>query len=282
MSAKRIALHPLVMLNLSDHYIRHQQQSTAVANGRLLGVLLGNEGKDGSLQLINSFEFAFQDDGVPDLSYLQTRLEQQSVILPNEYLVGVYEIKQKHELKPSVEILQLHDLLKEYNVDLVTLVFNPELSLKKFTNQKFVKIYDNQLNDLKYNVDTKEAEKVAVDTVLDVKDVENEDELNKATDQIESQSFILKTLHSKIELILEYLTKTDPASTPGYYDILRQVNSFISKVKFKQNDDIKTKLIDLETDYNMLISLGTMNDTIKGLDSINLDLKKYDSQPMTE
>lgn len=274
MSSKRIALHPLVMLNITDHYNRLKQNVEA---SKWIGVILGNEDHDGTLQLVNSFEFAFLKDDSPDLSYLQTRLEQQSVILPNEYLVGVYEVMKNDDLKPSEDVLQLHQLLKGYNVDLVTLVFNPSNALKKFTNQKFVRIYNNHLEELKYDVSTKEAEKIAVDTVLDVKDVDHEDELNKATEQLESQSFILDTLHSKIELIIAYLNEVDP-STPGYYDILRQINSFISKSKYKQDEPVKMKLVDLETDYNMLISLGTLNDTIKGLDSVNLDLKKYDGQ----
>lgn len=276
--SRKVGLHPLVLLNLSDHYIRTQQSTTVTTtptSSNLLGVILGNE-QDGILQLINSFEIIYEE-GVPDLNYFQTRLEQQSVILPNEYLVGVYETSTSKDLKPSDYVLQLHELLKDYNNQLITLVFNPESASKTYTNQKFVKVYDNEKIELKYDVDTKEAEKVAIDTVLDLKDIDNEDELNKATEQIESQQFTLKTLQSKIKLIIEYLNNSNPEKKQGYYDIIRHVNSFISKIQYKQDESIQTKLLDLETDYNMLISLGSLSENIKTLDNINLGLKRYDN-----
>lgn len=267
-----VGLHPLLMLNLSDVVIRQQN---GLPRDKSVGVVLGNE-QGGTLQLINSFEITTSEDGSPDLDYLQTRLEQQAVILPQEYLVGVYEISNDEELKPSDATKELQLLLKGYNVDLVTLVFNPDSASKKFTNQKFVKVFDNQWKELSYVVDTKEAEKVAVDTILELHETENDDELSKATEQIESQKFILRTMHSKIKLIIDYLNRTDP-SNPGYYETLRQVRSLLSKLQYQQDSQVKTHLIDLETNYNMLISLGVLNENIKTLDSISLDLKKYDN-----
>lgn len=267
-----VGLHPLLMLNLSDVVIR---QRNGLPRDNSLGVILGNE-QGGTLQLINSFELTLLENGSPDLDYLQTRLEQQAVILPQEYLVGVYEISSDEELKPTNATKELQLLLKGYNVDLITLVFNPDFASKKFTNQKFVRIFDSELNELPYDVDTKEAEKVAVDTVLELHETENSDELSKATEQIESQKFILQTMHSKIKLIIDYLNKTDP-SKPGFYDTLRQVKSLLSKLQYQQDSQVKTRLIDLETGYNMLISLGVLNENIKTLDSISLDLKKYDN-----
>ncbi|CCH43192.1 COP9 signalosome complex subunit 6 [Wickerhamomyces ciferrii] len=241
----------------------------------VIGVLLGNE-DNGKLQVFNSFEFVIIDNS-PDLTSLQTRLEQQSVILPNEYIIGVYQITQNKDLKPDDNIILLHSLLEGYNNNLITLIFNPNFAAKKHTNEKFIKIFDNKQNELKFDVDNKEAEKIAVDTVLEIKENDSNDESQKANDQLISQSFLLKTIKNKIRLIIAFLQQADPEKTPNYYDILRNVNSFISKIQYKQDEDIKTKLVDLETEYNTLISIGTITENIKNLESISLDLKKYDS-----
>ncbi|XP_055388866.1 COP9 signalosome complex subunit 6-like [Condylostylus longicornis] len=101
-------LHPLVLINVSDHLTREscraisgqhglfQSQSDVVVLGALLGTLDG-----GHLALVNSFEIAFLSAseestaprwsrGLPDWDFFQQRLSQYHEVFPTLELVGWY------------------------------------------------------------------------------------------------------------------------------------------------------------------------------------------------
>jgi COP9 signalosome complex subunit 6 len=112
-----LLLHPLVIINISDHFNRFAamkifghpnpvpagDSSSAVltdldGNIRVIGILLGNQ--DGrTVEIRHSFELpartlSFSDAGIPtvdvDLEFLQVRIDQYKQIFPNYHVVGWY------------------------------------------------------------------------------------------------------------------------------------------------------------------------------------------------
>lgn len=67
-----VSLHPLVIVNISDHYTRSK-----VRNGeeRVFGCLIGKqEGR--KAEIINSFELVCEDASKFDLQFLEERMAQ--------------------------------------------------------------------------------------------------------------------------------------------------------------------------------------------------------------
>ncbi len=76
-SALDIAIHPLMLINISDHYTR-TKVSTDVKNPRVIGALLGTQ-SGRSVEITNSFELVYTEiDGaiILDTDYLTKKQEQ--------------------------------------------------------------------------------------------------------------------------------------------------------------------------------------------------------------
>jgi len=58
-AVKEVVVHPLVLLNATDHYTRVTAGDT---NRRVVGILLGEEFK-GKLDILNSYAVPFEEDG---------------------------------------------------------------------------------------------------------------------------------------------------------------------------------------------------------------------------
>jgi COP9 signalosome complex subunit 6 len=68
-----IYVHPLVVVNISDHFTREKCLKKGIA--RVFGVLLGQqEGR--RVEISNSFEMLMGDDGIIDPEFLKERQDQ--------------------------------------------------------------------------------------------------------------------------------------------------------------------------------------------------------------
>lgn len=152
------------------------------------------------------------------------------------------------------------------------------MASKKYSNEKFYKLYDSQSGEeIKTQIATKDSEKIAVDTVLEIKET-NYNDLNKIEDQINGQNFILSNLKEKILTIKTLIENEENSQTvENYYQILRDVNSFIHKLGYKQTIETKETLVQLENQSNLLINLGQINDNLTQLNKINSDIKKAEN-----
>jgi COP9 signalosome complex subunit 6 len=76
--ASTFILHPLVLINISDHFTRQKVQ-TKTANPRVIGALLGQQ-RAKTVEMFNSFELIYElsADGVPilDVDFLRERKAQ--------------------------------------------------------------------------------------------------------------------------------------------------------------------------------------------------------------
>ncbi|KAG1102503.1 hypothetical protein G6F42_017355 [Rhizopus arrhizus] len=108
-SGLSISVHPLVLLNISDHYTRTKLQTpTAIENGRMYGALLASQsGRD--VDIINSFELPLstEQDGntVLDKAFLLYKLEQLKQVFPHLDFMGWYTLGSS----PSEADLKLHE-----------------------------------------------------------------------------------------------------------------------------------------------------------------------------
>ena len=82
-SALDIALHPLVLINISDHYTR-AKYSTEEKNPRVIGALFGVQ-SGRNVEVTNSFELVYniiEGAVVIDTDYLKAKQEQCTLFAP--------------------------------------------------------------------------------------------------------------------------------------------------------------------------------------------------------
>lgn len=124
-------LHPLVLVNVSDHYTRMKAQLNAGQDpDRVLGCLLGFQTGNREIEICNSFEVKYEVDegGVPvfDAEYLGQQQERYKKVFPQWDVVGWYGTGQ--EVVPEVD-LQIHRSLSSVNESPVYMLFNPRADL---------------------------------------------------------------------------------------------------------------------------------------------------------
>ena len=113
-AALQISLHPLVVINMSDHFTRFraQSQSGEAHVPRVFGAVLGEQ-SGRKVELGNSFEMKVTGGGTTALAiaidYLKQRLEQYKKTFPKYEMLGWYSTASA--LEPSD--LMLHTTLTE-------------------------------------------------------------------------------------------------------------------------------------------------------------------------
>eukprot|EP00741_Cyanophora_paradoxa_P019767 tig00021168_g19078.t1 len=88
-SASNVSLHPLVIINISDHYTRMRAMRGPL---RVIGCLLGIQ-SGRNVEIFNSFELLYDEaDGFIQInsSFMRTKQEQYKKVFPNYDVLGWY------------------------------------------------------------------------------------------------------------------------------------------------------------------------------------------------
>ena len=89
----QMALHPLVILNISDHFTRQKAQTRDGPVARVAGCIVGVP-ENRRIEIANSFEVPFSpgEDGVfcMDLVFLRKKIEQFKKVFPQYEVLGWY------------------------------------------------------------------------------------------------------------------------------------------------------------------------------------------------
>ncbi|KAI9487392.1 MAG: hypothetical protein EXX96DRAFT_475803 [Benjaminiella poitrasii] len=178
-SGLSISVHPLVLLNISDHYTRTKLQNPEVIeNGRMYGALLASQtGRE--VDIVNTFELplshADNNTTVLDKSFLTYKLDQRNAhlhlylikqVFPQLDFMGWYSIGSV----PTEADLQLHEQFLKVNESSLFLQMNPILSNREFPidiYESIIDIHQGRSVFVKstYKTETEEAERIAVDHV---------------------------------------------------------------------------------------------------------------------
>ncbi|GAA6060312.1 hypothetical protein JCM10212_002953 [Sporobolomyces blumeae] len=250
----QVSLHPLPLLNISDHYTRqslnHRDPSIRVVGG-LLGTQSGRH-----VDIVNSFELALVDppstsDRPPlqlDHAYFATRRDQFRQVFPTFDFLGWYTVGEA----PTPQETHLHKQFLAYNESPLFLQLSavassgsaPDPSSKDLP----VTVYETVLEPsdkgepepvfvkVEYDVETGEAEKVAVDEVSKV----HQDDAASAGGSgntaslvatLASQRNALSMLSSRVALIIQYLEALSTGQAKRDDETLRQIQALVSGLK---------------------------------------------------
>lgn len=122
-SALLVSLHPLVIMNISEHWTRTRAQSEFSANNQIVGALIGKQ-KGRNVEIMNSFELKFDliDNQVTiDNDYYKLKEGQFKQVFADMEILGWY----KNGDIPSENDLKIHRQLIQFNESLLFLKLNP-------------------------------------------------------------------------------------------------------------------------------------------------------------
>ncbi|XP_072986625.1 COP9 signalosome complex subunit 6a [Typha latifolia] len=186
-------LHPLVIVNISDHYIRVKAQihhatsssagaanngaaasSAAATPARVLGCVIGVQ-RGRTVEIFNSFELLYDPvTHTLDRPFLEKKQELYKKVFPNFYILGWYSTGSDAEESD----MQIHRALMDINESPVYVILNP--SINHSQKDLPVTIYESELHVIdgipqlifvrsNYTIETVEAERISVDHVAHLK-----------------------------------------------------------------------------------------------------------------
>ncbi|KAK4510413.1 uncharacterized protein ATC70_004843 [Mucor velutinosus] len=284
-SGLSISVHPLVLLNISDHYTRTKLQNpTAIENGRMYGALLASQsGRD--VDIINSFELPLstEQDGntVLDKAFLLYKLEQLKQVFPNLDFMGWYTLGSS----PSEADLKLHEQFLQVSESALFLQMDPMALQATGAAKEFpVDIYESIIDIVEgntrlafikstYKVETGEAECIAVDHVAKPSSSSADTGLgNTLIAHLTTQRNAIAMLNARIQFLHQYLQDTQSGAIPIDHDIIRQISSICRRSPVLEKSAFDEQF---KTEYNDVLLVAYLASITKGLNTVNDLIDKF-------
>jgi len=270
--AMDIALHPMVIVNISDHHTREKVRTGK--QQRVFGVLLGLQ-SGRRIDIKNSFEILIDDSRTIDKEFLQTRLQQYGRVFDTLEILGWYstgKVVENYDLK-------IHQQIEQHNETPLFLLLNPEFApdsreLPLTIFETTIKSSDASklsvvFSKLAYRVETTEAERIGVDTLQNV----SAGGRSMLTSHLSTIHSAIKMLNLRIKSIVQYLKATQSGQFKERDEaILREINALVRQLPAIETDKFKE---DFLTEYNDALLVTYLATITRTSHAVNEMVEKF-------
>ncbi|KAF9056676.1 maintenance of mitochondrial structure and function-domain-containing protein [Panaeolus papilionaceus] len=272
MSGLSLSLHPLPILNISEHLTRLKLQKNT-PNPFVLGALLGTQnGRE--VEIVNTFELATIGEGQEkiDEEFFQSRREQYKQVFPSLEFIGWYTVT----TKPTQRHIALHEQFTAFCSTPLLLILQPSLAMvaSADTNAQTLplKAYEPtiELRDRKsrsvyievpYNVETGEAERIAVDWTA-----KGGGSGTSLESHLQSQRSAVKMLHERILVLIKYLTEVVAGQARPDHATLRSLAALVASLPASENKHFREEF---ETEYEDVQLTAFLSSLTKSTNILN-------------
>jgi len=269
-SGLSLSLHPLPILNISEHLTRLKLQKNS-ASPFVLGALLGTQnGRE--VEIVNTFELATEGEGeTVDHGFLVSRRDQYKQVFPSLEFIGWYTVAPH----PTARHITLHEqftgycstpllLLLQPNINLVTSSVNAQtLPFKAY--EPSIEIRDRKSRSVfieaAYNVETGEAERIAVDWTA-----RGGGSGTSLESHLQTQRSAVKMLHERILVLVKYVADVIAGQTTKDHATLRALTALIASLPATEN---KTFREEFETEYEDVQMTAFLSSLTKSANILN-------------
>eukprot|EP00931_Biecheleriopsis_adriatica_P006978 TRINITY_DN108319_c0_g1_i1.p1 TRINITY_DN108319_c0_g1~~TRINITY_DN108319_c0_g1_i1.p1 ORF type:complete len:325 (+),score=64.34 TRINITY_DN108319_c0_g1_i1:78-977(+) len=264
----QVHLHPLVLINISDHVVRVRSKGR---NERVLGALIGaQEGR--RVDVHNSFELLLAEDGgrTLDLEFFQQRLAQYMEVFPRYEFLGWYSTG----AQPDEADKTLHKKIQEVSANenpFLILVDTDRVSREKASQSEElpVKVLDATThieqgvttlswNEIPYIIDTLEAERIAVNHVAKSATVSAAGHSSDFTQHTSGINNSVVMLSNRIKELLEHMKDVKAGRVPKNHEVLRQTLSICKALEFTQPSSLQKEFCGEFNDATLVVLLATL------------------------
>lgn len=269
-----VALHPLVIMNISEHWTRVRAQEGKPS--QVLGAIIGKQ-KGRNVEIMNSFELVFQtvdDSTVFDRDYYNTKEEQFKQVFSDLDFLGWYTTGES----PSDSDMKVHKQICEINESPLLLKLNPVAR----TTDLPITVYESVIDlvngeatmlfvEIPYTVATEEAERIGVDHVARVTTAEA-DTGSTVAEHLTAQHNAIKMLHNRVKILADYVKAVQAGEIQKNHEILRETYSLCHRLPVLNTSRFKDEFYNQCNDVSLMTYLGTLT---KGCNTINQFVNKF-------
>ncbi|CAF0783458.1 unnamed protein product [Didymodactylos carnosus] len=270
-SSVTLSLHPLVIMNIAEHYTRVRVQNQSRPQGtpslptssniEVFGALLGKH-KGRHIELCDTFEFKIvvnkpiTNGIIIDLDYLSKKLESIKLVQGDLDFSGWYAI----DSELNVDLMcNLHQQLVQLNESPLLLRLDPfgvSNELPVHVYETIIDILPNSNSDgtkidfieTTYTLVTEEAERIGIDHVARYSVTDSSD-TSVVTEQIHIQYNAIRLLYQRMLLLLEYVKAIKNNTLPRNDDLLREIGSLCQRLPIINTEDNNNPLF--RDDFNI-------------------------------
>jgi len=266
-AALEVHVHPLVLINVSDHVVRF---AVAGRTERVLGALLGAQvGR--RVDVHNSFEL-IQEGGLQamDLEFFRQRLAQYLEVFPTYEFLGWYSTGSS----PQESDKALHKKIQEVsaNENPFVLLLDTERMNREKINQSEelpVKVYDStahleagslkiEWNEVPYAIDTLEAERIAVNHVAKTATAAAAGHTSDFTQHTSGLANSVVMLNNRVKELLDYMREVKAARVPKNHEVLRQMLSICQALEAIHQRSLQDEFCGEFNDAALVVLLASL------------------------
>ncbi|KAE8733502.1 COP9 signalosome complex subunit 6b [Hibiscus syriacus] len=283
-------LHPLVIVNISDHYTRVKSQmnpplvssTSATVNGvepqqqapRIYGCVVGVQ-RGRTVEIFNSFELLYDPSTHSlDRPFLEKKQELYKKVFPHFYILGWYSTGSDAQESD----MHIHKALMDINESPLYVLLNPTINPAQ--KDLPVTIYESELHVIdgipqlifvrsSYTIETVEAERISVDHVAHLKPSDGGSAATQLAAHLTGIHSAIKMLNSRISVLHHYLVGMQKGDIPCENSLLRQVSSLLRRLPAIESEKFQDDFL-MEYNDTMLVTYlamftncsGTMNELV--------------------
>lgn len=270
-----ISLHPLVIMNISEHWTRIRAQAGETC--QVYGALIGKQ-KGRNIEVMNSFELKTNiSDGNVFINrdYYMTKELQYKQVFSELDFIGWYTTGET----PTDKDLAIHRQIAEINECPIMLQLNP---LSRSVEQLPLKFYESVIDivrseatmlfvPLTYTLATEEAERIGVDHVARMS-TNDTGEKSYVAEHLVAQESAIKMLNTRIKIVLKYVKDVEAVKLSANQEILREIYALSHRLPVMQGGAFQEEFYTQCNDVGLISYLGSMT---KGCNDMNNFVNKF-------
>ncbi|KAK6092142.1 hypothetical protein MT418_007396 [Batrachochytrium dendrobatidis] len=274
-SGLSITLHPLVILNISDHHTRIRMQTentdSSIALHQVIGALIGIQiGRE--VEILNSFELPctlVDGQTIVDMSYFSFKQDQYKQVYPTMDFLGWYSTG----MTPTQSEIYIHQQMCQHNDAPLFLQMHfipsdvPAIELPITFYESLVDIVDGVPHTLfvksKFKIETSDEELLAIEHVAHETSEEGQ---SKLTTHLIGQQNAICMLQSRVKALVQYMQDVEHGVLPKNHTLLRQISSLCNRLPTLQGNDFDNEF---NVDYNDVLVMTLLAALTKGSHSLN-------------
>ncbi|XP_047129838.1 COP9 signalosome complex subunit 6 [Hydra vulgaris] len=275
-----VTLHPLVIMNISDHFTRIKAQEGG--NPQIYGALLGKQ-NGRNLELFNSFELqhSINETGkvVIELAYFHSKEEQFRQVFKDLDFLGWYTVGWSEATECDISVHKQLTVINESSLLLKLDPFSKSANLPITIYESMLDIVNEQPRmsfiEISYTLASEEAERIGVDHVARLSSTGHSD-VSQVSEHMQVDKSAVQMLYSRIETILQYVKAVQNGEIPLNQEIMRECLSLCQRLPVLNTNSFKEDLLKQYNDVSLMSYLAVIT---KGCNISNEMIAKLNALP---
>jgi len=265
-----VHLHPLVLINISDHVVRHR--STGGSPQLVVGAVIGAQ-QGRRVDVHNSFELIVEEaEGgrAIDVEFFQQRLAQYLEVFPSYEFLGWYSQgagprEADKALHRKVQEVTANEnpfllLLDTERMDAEKSGQSEELPVKVFDSTTHIEQGESKVDwsEVPYAIDTLEAERIAVNHVAKSATTTAAGHSSDFTKHTGGLANSVVMLSNRVKELVEYVREVKAGHAPKNQEVLRQMLSICHALQVSHPDALRREFCGEFNDGALIVLMASL------------------------